>query len=326
MWRRVHHLAIFAMFSILACSSSDDGGDGPTGPGEAQQEIQAYVTTSSPATDNVDDPLWDSVAVDTVPLRRSGAIIASIAALPQEFELQAIRTSDKLFLRCRWADPQINVKISPWRVITGDGTATLIRDESEFDFGEDQLLVMFDGAPDGGWDAWRWMAYRTGTVGLAEGLTYRDGSFIKDGGGSHVYHDNPLNSGRPLYLSEEGADFTGDTLYLSEATTDWSGHTTSGWSLGQTIPGYVIDSSTARQMKSDPESRWDIQAAWDYSNGHHTVVLSRELNTGFFAAQDLDMAGLDSVSVRIGMLDDLPDLIPNNSSQQAFTKELILKL
>ncbi len=326
MWRLIQLCAIAALVLVVACSSSDDD-SGPTGPSDTRQRVAAYVTTSAPATDDPFDPLWDSVDVDTVPIRRSGAIINSMKALPTHFELQIIRSTERLFVRCAWADPESNLRISPCRCISNDGTALFIKDSSEFDFGEDQLLVMFDGAANDGWDTWRWLSYRTGTVGLAEGMIYRNGALIADASSIEVYTNNVVDAGLPTYLSVEGPDFTGDTLYMSEATTDWTGFQLSGWTNGQTIPGYLIDSAAARQVKASPQSRWDILSAWDYdeSSGIHTVVLSRKLNTGFFSGDDVDLTPLDSVAVRIGMLDDLPDLLDNNSSQQAFTSELIVK-
>jgi hypothetical protein len=326
MWRYSHLLVVVSVLFAVACSSGDNGGT--TGPVDTRQRVQAYVTTSVPATDDPFDQLWDSVDVDTVPLRRSGSIINSIAALPTHCEVQVIRTGEKLFIRCGWSDPELHLQVKPWRVTATDGRPRFRRDSLAYDFGEDQLLIMFDGAPLGGWDTWRWMAYRTGTVGLAEGLTYRNGSFTVDAHTAAIYRDNFVTEDSlPKYVSINGPAFVGDTLYLAETSED-PGSFVSGWTFNQLVPGYVIDSAAARQVKANPQSRWDILAAWDYdaAEGYHTVVLSRKLNTGFAPGEDLNMAGLDSVAVRIGMLDDLPDLLPNNSSQQAFTSELVLKL
>jgi hypothetical protein len=90
-------------------------------------------------------------------------------------------------------------------------------------------------------------------------------------------------------------------------------YNTTGWELGQIVPGWLINSSFASLPDSARGSRWDIKAvsAYDQDMNKYHVVLACELNTGF--DDDLDLSALDSVKVNIGFFDSQEDFTPGSN-------------
>jgi hypothetical protein len=166
---------------------------------------------------------------------------------------------------------------------------------------------MFDSLESGGYDVWNWRSLTTAAAFLAEGMTYDTANgFDPDASGQLAYRPNPgLGGGSvPTYIHQNGSAFTGYILYTTEDMEIPPGF--SDWILGQTIPGWRIDSSVVNLSSAIRGSRWDIRTVSEYDDGadQYIVVLCRPLNTGFSVEEDLNMALLDSVEVKIGITDN----------------------
>jgi hypothetical protein len=188
---------------------------------------------------------------------------------------------------------------------------------------------MFSGLADNGWDAWHWRVLTTAIKensggqleGFAEGKTLRDGSLTTDGGNVVIALRNlPLGGGfeQPTKMHKDSSAFTGFILLLDDSVDLRS--TSGGWSIGQFIPGWRIDSTVAGSTKDATRlSRWDTRAVADWSDGadQYTLVLCRALETGF--EDDLVMA--DSAKVRVGITNNLDFAFDQGSTKQGFTPE-----
>ena len=96
----------------------------------------------------------------------------------------------------------------------------------------------------------------------------------------------------------------GDTNSFGNPVRD-----THGWTIGQKIPGWYIDSTldnSGSYYENRRSSRFDIRStsAYDDINNRYIVVLARKLNTGF--TDDLNLTDSTTVTMKIGIIDNIP--------------------
>lgn len=304
----------------IACSSDDDD----NGPVDDRVRVTAYQTSTEPSLQDVNDDLWDSTDAKNITLDQVGGMAQ---AVPTSIEIEAIKTDDKLYLRFVWEDTSLNQWLQPWRC--GDPAAgNFSRPPNPYGDGEDQLLVMFQRSS-GGYDVWNWKALKTALVDLAEGKTYSESEWTLDAGTSPIAFENfGGDPARPRYFHTTGAPFQEPVLYLDQTTTSWADVRLTGWQEEDLVAGWVIDSTMGRNVReAQTESRWDILSAWEYDAelDQHTVVLCRKLNTTY--EDDLDLSTLEQITVRVGVLDDLPEpLMQSVGNREKFSGEFLIIL
>ncbi|HUV31890.1 MAG TPA: hypothetical protein VMY05_12490 [Acidobacteriota bacterium] len=336
--RKIAFSALLLLLTLaLACSDDegdDSNGPGPTGP----PRVIAFQAASSPTLDSVADPLWDSATAKTIEVTTSalGPQLPreerqAALAVSDQVLVEAIRYENDLYLRLTWDDESHDVWPKRWVV------DSLVSGFPDFSQGttasEDQLLFMFAGLAEDGWDTWHWRALTTAIEefapnevrGFAEGATLRGIALQADSGNLEIALPN-LNDGfnQPTYFHPDSSEFTGYILYQHIAVDPPT--PTAGWSAGQYVPGYRIDSSMATPAKAEARaSRWDIRAVSRWSGGaQYQVVLSRPMTSGF--SDDLEMVGQDSVKVRVGIANDFDFRFDIGSTRQGFTSEFWLIL
>ena len=169
-------LVFSALLLLIGC-----GGDDVVDPGDPTPKVTAAKSSTGPSLTNVNDPAWNAAAVSKLDLSGTNAPklgLSKATAVADSVSVQAIVASDSLFMRFVWDDDSHSV----WRdyfVITSLGPPIIFNQNNsiEFDYFEDQLFVMFDGSPNGGWDIWNWRALTTGrTCALP---TKKSRSFVK---------------------------------------------------------------------------------------------------------------------------------------------------
>ncbi len=330
MRKAVIFFAVLIPCMWIACSSDENGG---TDSQDTRVRVTAYVTTSEPLMDNVNHPLWDSVSATGLMLNKSGTSVGKILSIPDSVSLQVIRSVERLFLRIVWSDNARDRTMDYYKVFNVDPVTPWLANFVEVKdiFFEDQLFVMFKDptAAPTQYDTWNWQAYSTDPVGLAEGLTYRNDSLIPDPSTPQREIASRITSvgSRPLWAPYNGPEWDFNTILFKEDavylpyndSTDWV------WEIGDSIPGWFIDGVVAQDAKNDPdENQWDILAKSEYDDiaDTYTLVLSRKLSTGH--NEDLDMAAVDKLEARIGVMDDKADLGKSNSSDQRFTNEFVI--
>jgi hypothetical protein len=293
--------------------------------------VAACQSTQEPDRFDVSDIIWGSVQLKAIGLRARSTLPADppgTIAGACCVGLQALRTDDRLFLRLTWPDTSQSVWRSRYQITSPTPPVTFSHDTTYFF--EDQLYVMFGGAPTG-WDCWNWRALTTGAGNLAQGISYVPGVtawFSPDEGDGSFMVENPprTNSQQPVWVHKDTSEFYGHIMYVDDTLENFEW--TTGWSLGQRVPGWMVDSSEANLLHELPrESLWDIDAGQDFLlldfDAVNTVVLSRDLNTGF--AEDLNMAARDSVQVQLWVLNNL-DWVDRETSARKYTSTFWLIL
>lgn len=329
MRRSIIVIMVLSVALWIACSSSDDETP-PTGPTDTRDRVYAYVTTSVPTMDSVNDTLWDSATVYTLDLNGSGAVISKIAAAPSSIELQVIKTNDKLFCRYVWDDSDHSQRMDYCHV-----HVVVVDYLPDFNsnigvFFEDQLLMMFDGVAGSGYDTWNWRALTTAPLGLAGGATYYpDGDSLIPDLSTRIIADTIRNPDHRLeFVHKSGPAFAGQMVLFKEDaiqspyldSTHWV------WVQDTYFPKWMLDREVAEAAKADvSERRWDILAVSEYDAdlNQYTLVMCRDLNTGDDG--DLNMAGLDSLMAYVGAVDDRTVLGNSSSSAQRFSDEFVIK-
>ena len=228
----------FTLFSLFllpvlmfGCSGDDDnGGNGPVGP----DRVVAFHASSAPSLVNVDDALWANatatdVEVESTPLsssipRRSERRLAT--AISDHVSVKAVTYNDTLYLRFTWDDAIKDVWRDRYSVIDTAGSLVLFTQDT-IASKEDQLMIMFSGLADNGWDAWHWRVLTTAIKentggqleGFAEGKTLRDGSLTTDNGNLVIALRNLslMEFGQPTKMHEDSSDFNGFILFLDES-------------------------------------------------------------------------------------------------------------
>lgn len=349
----------------IGCGDDEeDGGPGPT----IEKPVRVIAATkpdSLPFT--VSDTEWNSVESFAVEVRTSGIALPKPGRTGGLFTVdsvhtQVITTPDYLYLRLKWNDTSHSV----WKeyfVVDTIAPFPQFRHEPLLSADEDQMFVMFEGAPGGGWDAWNWRAVTTGAAGFGEGFTYYSvvspaDSLVPDAPGSagldNMGIKNPAILGRePSYASVDTSEFnqnavndqwilcfddsaitrltaidsTMDTL-SSPPDTLWDikyWPTTSGWTIGQRIPGWLIhcDEKNQENPESRQGSRWDIraEAVHDPVTGDYTLVMKRKLNTTYPEDINFKNKANDSVKTRFIVGNNSADPYNSSTTNRAISKD-----
>ena len=209
-------MALSTLFFVGCGGDDDDNGNGDT------TITVTADTTAAPATPLVyNDPVWNSVQATTIGIAGGTPLPVGptkspmgpdkALAVPASVDLQAIKKGGRLYLRFQWVDSELSMQRDNWKLndIDGFNFSTRIGD-----IDEDQIFVMFEGAPDGGWDTWNWRVLTTGQVNLAEGMTYDSETLDPDDGGkvTALLNKTGPDDSRPVYIHEDKSDFIGAVL------------------------------------------------------------------------------------------------------------------
>lgn len=300
---------------LIGCGGDDNGTD-PGNGDPVVSEVTASTTATAPAMTSVNEATWNNVtatAIEILPSEFPPTSAGKISTLADSIYVKAIVASGRLYLRLEWDDDSLHMDCETW--ILTDSNMNFNHMVNSVYNGEDQLYVMFEDSGNSLWDTWNWRVLTTATANRAEGLTYNGTEFTGDNGASQVGWQNisgDIYDKRPKYIHKDMYEFTGRIMYIEDIveSKDGMGNPNS-WTIGQTVPGYFIDTSILKpgwQL----ESRWDIEAIYDYSStsGRYVVVLTRDLD-GF--SDDLDLTDLTRVKVKIGIVDNLTTIQGRNS-------------
>lgn len=337
---------VFLLAVWVGCGGDDDNGPGPTPVVTARVVVNS--TAGIPGMQSANDAVWDNVEEVIVDVVKAGALPATAAptVVTATTTMQAIAAGDNLYIRLQWDDTSFSVWKEHFYVVDASGFPSF-NQVSDLEQSEDQLFVMFkdtlvDGKT-GYWDVWNWRSLTTGAGNFAEGFNYVDSPLVADADGSKIVEiqwKNPDVFGDPIYVHRDTSEFSGFALYLHEklhrltdilwVTTDttvdtnpgppitydttidtiyeqkWP--TTTGWTEGQRVPGWMIDGEAQFLTEDELGSRWDTRTVMDFdsTDGVYTVVFKRKLTTGY--DDDLDMSTLDSVMTRVVILNNGSDI------------------
>ncbi|MDF1545352.1 MAG: hypothetical protein P1R58_09645 [bacterium] len=164
-------LAISCLVLYIGCGGDDES----TQPDPIKiYRVVAYQASASPQMTDANDPIWDKATATTLDMKRAGVLPQSIAGLgPKTSTMQAIVSGDRLYLRFVWGDNSNSIWYNGF---VADTVSPLLqffqRNELETGFGEDQLVVLFDGASEGLWDAWHWRAAAYDASGFCADMWY----------------------------------------------------------------------------------------------------------------------------------------------------------
>lgn len=327
-------LLLSLTFIFAGCGGDDDDGGG--GGGTVTPTMSANTTVGSPSMGNPNDTKWNSVtstAFEISGLYAPKMAVSKSAAVSDSVWVQAIVSNDSLFVRVVWDDDDNSVWRDYYSITDTNKPMSFVHNESIEN--EDQLMLMFDGAPGGGWDCWNWRSLTTDAAGLGEGFRYNNGSLTVDAGQVTASNTNPgvLGTAQPTYVHEDTASFNGYILPLADIVNYTSDTTvngtyinqTDGWTVGQRIPGWIIDTVAKDRAVNERNSRLDIGAVSFYSEvtNRYTVVLVRPLNTGY--ADDIDLSALTSVKFKVAILNN-QSIFTTGSSNRGFTKDITFTL
>jgi hypothetical protein len=310
----------------LALACGDDNGNGP--PPVTVQRIVVATPATAPGLDDVNDAVWSSITATAVDISSTIApkVVAKPTAVPDSVLVKALIHDENLYLRLVWTDPTHSVWREVYTVDMIDVYARFFYDccDDNAVNREDQLFVMFAGLPAGAYDTWNWRSLTTGPGFLAEGMTFEGDSLRPDEISSVIkpaIRNASIGGIQPTYMHPDGGAHTSHILYLSDATTLDANEAL--WDIGNTVPGWMVDTSIVTRSAAARESRWDITsvAAYDSLSEQHTVVLCRPLNTGY--SDDLNLAVLDSVKAKIGTLDN-QTAIGSGGTRRGFSREFWL--
>ena len=329
-------LLVFVMIVWIGC-----GDDGPTDPViDPDLRISVNTTAGDPGMTNVNSAIWNNVDTVRVEVFKSGLnslLPAKLSVVALTALIQALVHNDDLYLRVQWEDTSFNA----WRehYYVSDDTSGFVQIDRKdiVEQAEDQLYILFKN-PDTNstiWDAWNWRVLTTGAGGFAEGYNYSSADSLSlDAAGTKVVKigwENPTVFGEPTYVHQDTSEFNDYILYLDEKLhrnqdpvgiqaidsltdpanpdTNWYyWPTTSGWTLHQKIPGWMIDRDAKDLSEEQLGSRWDIRAIMEYdeTNDIYTVVLKRKLNTGY--DDDFNMATSDSIKTKVVIMNNMEEL------------------
>lgn len=306
------------LFCVIGCSSDD----GPVQP-KPKPAPRVVVTagTAAPSLTSVNDPLWNGAAetsLDISTLIAPKRMARGGTSLSDSIFVKGIRYNDSLYLRLRWSDATHNVLKDPFSVVTAGPPANWTHDAVSFK--EDHLLVMFSGLSGGDWDTWHWRSLTTAYAFVAEGQSFDGTTLTADLNNSsfQAAFENAgfLGTQQPSFVHKDTSQFSGTLFYYVDRLGISNASNSSGWTVGQQIPGWMIDTTLYKRPITERLSRWDIRAAFDYSASQYTVVMCRAMNTG--NTDDVNLVPLDSVQFRIGLLDNSDDL-STGGSRRGFT-------
>lgn len=346
MYKQILTLCNVILTLVLISGCGDDST--PTQPDQPQVvRVVVAEPATSPSLTSVDDPAWNSITAARIDVAVQNAIgsfigisnaFSGFASLSDSLTLQAARHDDSLWLRLQWSDNTFDAWRSAYvvdSVTSCDGVNPCVwfrRDDISLN--EDQVLVLFSGLDDNLWDAINWRVLTTGSGNLAQGMHLRwdtagpaldTFALLSDAINTDliIAHANGQFSTLPAYFHPDTSDYTGHLLYLDEwrAASPLIG----GWTVGQRVPGFWLDTSIAGRSPQIRGSRWDTHAAFSYNAtaGRYTLLLAWPMNTGF--ADDLNLLTHDSVETQIGLFDNFLN-IQGGSTHKGFTKKFWLIL
>lgn len=307
------------------CGGDDDGG---TEPGPTETVVTAVTAATAPSMSNVSDAVWSQATAVSIGVTSGSATPKSRAnaalTVASQLSLQALVYSDTLYLRAIWSDATFDCWPGLWVVDSMAGTSPEF--EHIVDRDQDRMLVLFKGLPNNIWDVWYWKVHSTavegvvgGTItGFAEGYRLSGTQLLTDAGSLALVRANENYGGafnRPTFLHEDTMLFTGFILPLAHADSLGEGEfPQSGWSLEDTIPGYLTDQSLATETVGNLNSRWDVRGVWRHSSGQYTVVLKGALDTGH--DDDLEMTSGERVPMKIILTNSAtPSFLSGNADQ-----------
>ena len=322
-------IALLVLPSLLLWYGCGDDEDPPVGPDDTVPTVTANTSLAGPSFSSADESVWNSVAAKALDISSANTPkvgAPKAAAISDSIYIQAIRTADSLYLRLKWDDATFSVWKDHYATVTSTPPINFVHNELGYD--EDQLYVMFDDGNEG-WDVWNWRVLTTGAGGLAEGMTYTGSELTPDEGTIMVGTENSALFGtqQPTYVHADTSEFTDWLLPATPSSLTQTYVNTTGWTVGQMVPGWMIDESV--QNDNDPairrKSRFDIRAVSDFddANGEYTLVLGRALNTGY--ADDIDLSALNSIMAKVGIFDN-QDIFSTGGTSRGFTVEFTFVL
>lgn len=331
------HKYLILLFSLLlicfaGCGGDDDGGGGG---GTTTPTITVNSTAGSPDYTDPNDAVWNSVTAVSVDV--SGANTPKVSgrtasSIPTSVAVKMVESNDSLFVQLSWTDPDNDIWPDYFEIDDADPPIGFSY-PGQIVY-EDQVFVMFDGGETFGWDVWNWRSFTTDAGGLAEGMKYTNSIMTTDAGGAAVATRNNNIFDEPTYIHRDTSEFSNNRfMYLEDViqlnSEIWAGtdsakpaRNTTGWVLGQRVPGYIIDSALNNDdsiNESRRASRFDIRASSVYSAGAYTIVLAAKLNTG--QTDDLNLSTLSTVKMKIGIFDGQEEF-SQGSSNRGFTPEI----
>ena len=331
-------IGLLLMSSLLVWAGC--GGDDGNGTDPVVTETVVTAVTASSMTD-VTSSVWSQATAKTIgissgtlaPKSRPTSAAQSVAS---QISMQALVNNDTLYMRLIWSDASFDCWPRVWVVDSMAGS--LPEFEHVNPAGEDlqdQMLIMFRGLPNSVWDVWHWKVQSTavegergGTItGFAEGRRLNGTQLITDAGSLNLEKENNEYGtfNRPTFLHEDSMAFTGFILplaeadSLSEADFPWN-----GWSLDDTIAGYLTDQSLASQSAANLNSRWDVRGAWRHASGQYTLVLKGPLDSGY--DDDLEMTDGMKVPMKIILTNNSRPSFATGSADQGITALFYLQL
>ena len=117
-------------------------------------------------------------------------------------------------------------------------------------------------------------------------------------------------------------------MYKEDIISSSTATSSTGWEVGDMVPGFYLDSTRNVWFAAHPESRWDITANYSYSNDTYTLVLKCDMagSNTIGSVDDINMTAMDKVKMRIGILNDHAAINIGGSSARGFTSDFNLVL
>ncbi len=322
--------ALLLAFGLFAgCGDDDDNGtgdDNPTAP-----RVVAEIVGEPPPLDDADADVWagidsTTVAVAGTNLPKLGVPKAS--ATPTTMQVQALISGTDLYLRVQWADPTNDAYPGHYTVsVVGPPLAFERNTLAE----EDQLYVMFQDPLTDDYDVWNWQALRTGGSMVARGMVYDGTELITDSNATATLpaaiENRELNLAIPQYLPKDSSEFQGAVLSQQDAVPRVDLVNSTGWTVGDTIPGWLVDTALVGSSHTDEQrgSVWDVRtiSVYDDAASEYRVVFRGPIASQY--DDDIDLAALDSLQVMIGVFDNQNDFNLGGTSR-AFSQKFWLIL
>lgn len=338
--------------SLLYFSGCSKKSTEPNPPPTPSPRLIVDTVSVAPNMDSVDTPVWnlvDSVQVEIGGEQSTYGYDTDIGKI--DVTLKAIKKAGTLFIYARWKDNIANLWGSYIRQTAQFGIWEHVTSE-----GEDKFFVLFDAGDNGTEkancatmchstsmsttggghaDVWNWKSTSTDPGRLADDEWLSSTSLAFDAiyPGMYAYQSNwrpdqgePYAPETPLMMHKTDTAFHGSVLYKEDAVIF---RVDRAWKVpGDTMPGYIIDSTIHSITDGSAGSRWDVRVVSRHDNistpHTWTVVFSRALYTG--NNDDADLSGLDSVQVTIAAASDQSSDMTNYSWQHSGSKPFYIIL